>query len=373
MRLLCAAAVSLTLGLWVAADSKTDRAAKLEELKKKYDATFKELLERFNKAEPGDKAGIRAEIREETLLMAGKVLKVAEENPKDEVAFDAASFVIQKAGQVGAGGPDVEKAAGLIAENHAANPKVKGVLIPAMRLGKAGEKLLKAVGEKAADKEAKGLALFLRGYSMAQGIDDEEDDKKVAELVKEATALLEEATKLAPNAKLGNSDQTVGKLAGGEIESLKAVAALGVGKPAPEVASKTLDGKDIKLSDYKGKVVLLDIWATWCGPCKAMIPHEREMAEKMKGKPFVLVSVSADDKKETLQKFLEKEKMPWVHWWDNGPESKVLKAYRVRAFPTLYLIDHAGMVRHKWVGNPGHEKIEAAVEELVKAAAKAKG
>jgi thiol-disulfide isomerase/thioredoxin len=382
MRLLCAAALSLTLGLWLAfsgtgkpvsaADDKADRSVKLEELKKKYDATFKELLERFNKAEAGDKAGIRAEIREETLLMAEKVLKVAEADPKDEVGFNAAAFILEKAGQVGAGGPSVEKAVAIIADNHAANPKVKGFLLPAMSMGAAGEKLLKAVAEKSADKETKGTALFLRGYVLAQKVDDEEDDKKIAELVKQATALLEEATKLAPDAKIGRS-QTVAKLAAGELESLKAVLALGVGKAAPAVASKTLDGKDVKLADYKGKVVLLDIWATWCGPCRAMIPHEREMAEKLKDKPFVLVSVSADDKKETLEKFLEKEKMPWVHWWNEGPDSEVLKKYRVKAFPTLYLIDHAGVVRHKWIGNPGHEKIEAAVEELVKAATKAKG
>ena len=87
----------------------------------------------------------------------------------------------------------------------------------------------------------------------------------------------------------------------------------------------------------------------------------------------MLVSVSADDKKETLEKFLEKEKMPWVHWWDNGPESKVLKTYRVKAFPTLYLIDHTGIIQYKWVGSPGNDKIDDAVEELVKAATKAKG
>lgn len=104
-----------------------------------------------------------------------------------------------------------------------------------------------------------------------------------------------------------------------------------------------------------------------------MIPHERDLVKKMEGKPFVLVSVSADDKKETLQEFLGKEKMPWTHWWDNGPKSKVLKSYRVRAFPTLYLVDHTGVIKHKWVGNPGNDKIDAAVEELVKAAEKAKG
>jgi len=104
-----------------------------------------------------------------------------------------------------------------------------------------------------------------------------------------------------------------------------------------------------------------------------MIPHERELVKKMAKKPFVLVSVSADEDKEALVKFQEKEPMPWVHWWDNGGESPVLKKYRVRAFPTLYLIDHTGTIKQKWVGNPGNDKIDHAIEEAVKEAEKAKG
>ena len=381
MRLLCAAALSLSFGLWVAfaqdkkpAETKTDRTARLEELKKKFDEENKELIAKLQKAgSPVEARGIQAEMRELALITAGKVLVVAEGDPKDQTGFDAAAFIVKSAAPIGASGPEVEKAVAIIAEHHVTNAKIKDFLIPAMRMGPAGEKLLKAVGEKATDKEAKGLALFLRGYVKAQGLDEEEDEAKMALIVKDATALLEEAAKVAPDVVVGNSKTTIAKMAATEIAGLKGALALGVDKPAPEVESLLLDGKKVKLSDYKGKVVLLDIWATWCGPCRAMIPHERELVEKNKDKPFVLVSVSVDDEKETLTKFLEKEKMPWIHWWDNGQETAVMKKYRVRAFPTLYLIDHTGIVKQKWVGNPGNDKIDAAVEELVKAAAKARG
>ena len=310
-------------------------------------------------------------MRELVLLTASKAIKIVEEDPKDALGYEAAAFIVLTAGEVGATGGDVEKTLGLVAEHHAASPKVKELLIPAMRLGEASDKLIKAVSEKNTDKDTKGTALFIRGYKLAQQVDEEEDDKKLALLVADAIKLLEQAVTEAPNAKIGNG--TVTKFATQEIAGLKALTLLFVGKPAPEVETLLLDGKKVKLSDYKGKVVLLDIWATWCGPCVKMIPHERELVKSMKDKPFELISVSADDKKETLQKFLEKEPMPWTHWWDNGPENPVLLKYRVRAFPTLYVIDHTGVIRHKWLGALKPEEMDKAIEELVKAAIKAKG
>ena len=149
--------------------------------------------------------------------------------------------------------------------------------------------------------------------------------------------------------------------------AVKAIRGRSVGFPISDLEGTDLAGKTTKLSGYKGKVVLLDIWATWCPPCRAMIPHEREMVKKLDGKPFVLISASADDEKETLTKFLEKEPMPWTHWW-LGSDSTLTDALRVQAFPTLYLIDAKGVIRKKWIGSPPNDVLDKAVEELVKEA-----
>jgi thiol-disulfide isomerase/thioredoxin len=372
MRLLVAAAVSLSIGLFIAcAHDAKDRSAKIDAMKKKFDTELAELKDRFEKStSAAEKKEIQAEARELAIITAQKALELAKDDPKDAAAFDAALFVIEKAGRYGAA-KELEAAATIIGEHHVNNPKVKDVMPAIAGAGPAGQKFLQAAAEKATDKDVKAVALYFLGTIEAGKLEDEEDAKKVDEVIAKATEFFEKAAKESPEAKIGT--KTVAKEVAGQMEELKAVKNVAIGKPAPDVESMGLDGKKVKLADYKGKVVLFDIWATWCGPCRAMIPHEREMVTKMKDKPFMLVSFSADDKKETLEKFLEKEPMPWTHWWDNGPESPVLKKFRVRAFPTLYLMDHSGIIRHKWVGKPENEDLDKAVDALVKEAIKAKG
>ena len=93
-----------------------------------------------------------------------------------------------------------------------------------------------------------------------------------------------------------------------------------------------------------------------------MIPHERELVKKLEGKPFALVSISCDDEKETLTKFLEKEKMPWTHWWNSG-QGGVLDKWNVKYFPTIYVIDPKGTIRFK---NVHDKELEEAIDTLVK-------
>src|SRR5205085_11460019 len=106
---------------------------------------------------------------------------------------------------------------------------------------------------------------------------------------------------------------------------------LSVGNKAPDVRYRDLQGNGVKLSDFRGKVVVLDIWTTGCVPCRAMIPHERALVKELKGKPFALISISADADKERLTKFLENEPMPWVHWW-NGAEGGIVRDWGVWYF-----------------------------------------
>jgi thiol-disulfide isomerase/thioredoxin len=140
------------------------------------------------------------------------------------------------------------------------------------------------------------------------------------------------------------------------------LSGLAVGTAAPEVVLEDLDGKEAKLSDLLGNVVVLDIWATWCPPCVAMIPHEREMVRRLKDQPFRLVSISADEDKQTVKDFVRKEDMPWTQWW-NGPSGGIVESWDVHFFPTIYVLDAQGVIRYKDLRG---EELEDAVNVLLK-------
>ncbi|HTU23070.1 MAG TPA: TlpA disulfide reductase family protein [Gemmataceae bacterium] len=138
-------------------------------------------------------------------------------------------------------------------------------------------------------------------------------------------------------------------------------------KPAKEIRGIDADGKSFQLSEYRGKVVLLDFWASWCGPCRSMFPHERSLVQKYEGRPFAFLGIDEDDDRETLQKAQKEHKLNWRSWWDEG--GSVAREWQVRGFPTLYLIDHKGLIRWHEVGVPEDlKKMDELIERLVKEA-----
>lgn len=124
----------------------------------------------------------------------------------------------------------------------------------------------------------------------------------------------------------------------------------------------------MKLSDHRGKVVVLVFWAKWCGPCRQMIPHEKALVKRLAGKPFVLLGVNGDGDRDGLRKWLEKEPLPWRSWWDGDKgdgDGRVTRAWNVTAWPTVYILDGRGVIRYKDVLD---KDLDNAVDALLKEA-----
>jgi thiol-disulfide isomerase/thioredoxin len=157
--------------------------------------------------------------------------------------------------------------------------------------------------------------------------------------------------------------KVAGQLTYGSLakSSIFEIQNLSIGKPAPEIAGEDLDGVKFKLSDYRGKVVMLSFWGTWCGPCMALVPHEREIVERFKGKPFALIGVNSDANKEQVHKALEKNKITWRSFWcgEKTVFGPIPTAWNVNGWPTVYVLDEKGIIRSKQAMGQSLDKVLA--------------
>ncbi|GAL84993.1 hypothetical protein MYP_2221 [Sporocytophaga myxococcoides] len=128
-------------------------------------------------------------------------------------------------------------------------------------------------------------------------------------------------------------------------EEKEKLSKVSVGKKAPEIALPNPNGKIIKLSDYKGKYVMIDFWASWCGPCRMENPHVVELYKKYKDKGFNILGVSLDEDKEKWKNAIMKDGLIWEQVSDlKGWASSVNPVYEVQAIPLTYLVDKEGTI-----------------------------
>lgn len=133
-----------------------------------------------------------------------------------------------------------------------------------------------------------------------------------------------------------------------------------IGKPVLDFHVTDLNGEALSLEQYRGQVVLLDFWATWCPPCIAEIPNVKKTYETYKDQKFQIVGISLDRSREPLEAYIEKENLTWLHYWDNT--RKVSNLYKVQGIPSTFLIDGEGVIRRT---NLRGYRLETAVAELV--------
>ena len=134
-----------------------------------------------------------------------------------------------------------------------------------------------------------------------------------------------------------------------------------VNKPAIDFSLKSLDGKTVKLSDLKGKVVVLDFWATWCGPCKYSFPYLQKVYDKYKGNDRVMIltmdtweNVAGKERESLVRKFIDENKYTFPVLFDEG----FVEKYGVEGIPTKFVIDRNGTIQFKKIGAEGEEMLK---------------
>lgn len=141
-----------------------------------------------------------------------------------------------------------------------------------------------------------------------------------------------------------------------------------IGMPAPEIVGVDLLNRPMKLSDFRGKVVLLSWWATSCGPCMRMIPHERSLADRLRDKPFAIVGVNCDDDLQLALKVQKTHQISWRSFQERaGEQPSISEQWKNIGLPTLYVIDEKGRIRNRWVGAPPKEALSSAIDRVLAA------
>ena len=132
-----------------------------------------------------------------------------------------------------------------------------------------------------------------------------------------------------------------------QVIGVSASHPLSVGVQAPDFALQSLAGNPVKLSDLKGKPVLINFWATWCAPCLLEMPNLQEYYEEYPGQ-FEVLAVNAGETERTVQKFVDDVGLSFIILLD--PDGEVQQLYRIKGYPTTYFLDKDGIIRFQHIG-----------------------
>lgn len=149
--------------------------------------------------------------------------------------------------------------------------------------------------------------------------------------------------------------------------NLEAIEMHGLGAIAPKSVGLNIEGHPMSLEDYRGKVVLLSFWATWCAPCMDAIEHEKELVEHFDPERFAIVGVNGDPDPSTAIEAVAKYGVTWSSFQNKRKGGKPFESeWHVGGWPTFYLINSKGVIERRWTGLPPQRDLKSAINDLLK-------
>ncbi len=336
-----------------------------------------------------ERQDVARRLRPDPVAYAARFLDLAKEDPGAPVAL----YALTRAATL-SGSRVTEEAVELLRKNWATRPAVADVLLPVglSASAPATESFLREVLARNPSREAKAhaacaLASLLfslselrrwhaQGPAAVAGLEHQYGKQQLDRLLaRDPVALLREAEGLMTLVASEYADvrlhlarpketQTLGGLAHAWLRQEDEPV---IGRPAPAIAGKDLNGQTLRLSDYRGKVVVVVFWASWCTPCMKMIDEEKALVHRLAGKPFALLGVNGDATISDARKVVAARSITWPNWHDGVPtEGKIAARYRVagHGIPAIFVIDREGVLRHKWVVSSA--ELDRVVDALLK-------
>jgi cytochrome c biogenesis protein CcmG/thiol:disulfide interchange protein DsbE len=163
----------------------------------------------------------------------------------------------------------------------------------------------------------------------------------------------------------------VGLLAYGFTTDPRAIPSILTGKPAPDFSLTLFDGRTIRLSDFRGKVVFLNFWASWCPPCRAEARMLEQAWQRYKDQGVVFLGVEIQDKEEAARGFIQEFGITYINGRD--PQNRIAIDYGVYGIPETFFIDKDGRITYKHIGAQSWETIVAKIENAAQGIATTEG